>query len=145
MAEIETGMNLYEFNKSTLMNAPSATSAEMELMRNKLKKFFAKNNKAHHYYMMLCKDLSDYTIFTSKDFEISYYSDIMEEDVQDCFKNRNMEIMMIDINDDNVVEIWTRVNHYEEDVSNEIYLYHIFPYDEAIIEYYSLEDNEVVS
>lgn len=135
MAELETGMTLYDFNKATLVNAPSATSAEMELMRNKLRKFFAKNIDVQHYYMMLCKDLSDYTIFTSKDYEISYYSDVMTKDIEDCFKNRNMEIMMIDINEDNVVEIWTRVNHLEEDIANEIYLYHIFPYDTAIIEY----------
>ena len=135
MAEIETGMNLYEFNKSTLVKAPSATSAQMDLMRNRLRKFLAKNNKAKYYYMMFCRDIADYTLFTSKDFEISDYAEQMEEDIQDCFRNRGMEIMMIDINDDDVVEIWTRVNHPEDESLNEIYLYHIFPYDEAIIEY----------
>ena len=135
MAEIDSGMNLYEFNKSTLVNAPSATSAEVELMRSRVKKYLANNANANRYYMMLCRELTDYTLFHSTDLLISECSEIMEADIQDCFNNRGMEVMMMDINDDNVVEIWVRVNHAEEEVPNEIYLYHLFPYDMGVIEY----------
>lgn len=135
MAEIDSGMNLYEFNKSTLVNAPSATSAEMDLMRSRVRKYLANNPNANRYYMLLCRELADYTLFNSTDLLISECSEVMEADIQDCFNNRNMEIMMMDINNDNVVEIWVRVNHTEEDIPNEIYLYHLFPCDMGVIEY----------
>ena len=134
MAEIESGMTLYDFNKAALIGAPSATSAEMESMRNKIKKYLKNNHTNSYYFMMLCKEKADYTIFTGRDHTISYYYELMEEDIKLCLANRELELMALNINDDKVLEIWTRT--YAEDVEDrEVFLYYLFPYDTAIIEY----------
>ena len=92
-------------------------------LREKFKeaeKYFYKNKM---YFMLLCHDRRDYTLFRLvKDKSFIEASAILRE----CLENRG-RILDIEPTNDNALEIWLLIE-------DEAFCYYLFPYDEAIIE-----------
>lgn len=121
---------LYDMNKNLVQNSEKALSQGMlNSKKEEIKNFLKKTN--NEYYMLLCHERRDYTLF-DLGYETYYtYKEkckkIADVLIDECLKNRG-EIRGIDITKDKqAIEIWIST---EEDS----YAYYFFPYDEGIID-----------
>ena len=124
MADVDMGLNIYEFNKNIMKQLPIIED------RNKiietLVEYF-ENAPFDEYLMMLCKERSDYTLFHFQGGPSQFPDDVLE-----CFANRELGIVNIEITDGGVaMEIWVK----EPGQMEEADLYYMFPADQMVIEY----------
>ena len=119
--DITLGTN-YDINKQLVKKY------EKELTKEQLKekdKMLLEFTRSHfdHYYMMLCHDRRDYTIFHTNYTEGSVFEELLE-----CLQNRG-KIYGIDLTEDKeALEIWLVID-------DEAYCYYFFPYENAVVEY----------
>ena len=124
--EVSLG-TLYDVNKNLIQNAikaldETALNSKKEIIKN----FLRKTN--NNYYMLLCNERKDYTIFTignieNKEQKIEKLPFVL---IDECLKNRG-EIRVIELTEDkNAIEAWISIN-------DESFAYYFFPYDSAII------------
>lgn len=122
MGEFGLG-TLYDINKNA-MNAEKPMSAYA--LRNRLdlvKKYFQDNGE---YFMLLCKEQSDYTVFRMTEKTVANANKTASI-LGECLTNRG-DVLSIDKHDlGPALEIWLRID-------GENFVYYLFPYDEAIIE-----------
>ncbi len=120
---VELG-NLYDINKSIIENNISIlTKEELKDKLPLIVDFIAKQKNT--YYMLLCNDRKDYTVFRL---------DIIQDGVEaahilidECLPNRG-QVKSIDLTkDEDAIEIWLSID-------KESYCYYFFPYDLGIIE-----------
>lgn len=124
MAEIESGLTLYDLNKDLLQKEKSLSSTKIKQKRPDIIKFF--NEIKNNYYMLLCNELKDYTVFKTDDKREDTYT-IAADELILCMQNRG-NILSIDRTNDKVaLEIWMRIE-------DKIYVYYAFGYDAAIID-----------
>lgn len=114
--------NLYEMNKALIeKEKPLSISKVRKCIKNIRKYCYDKREKENEeYFMMLCHELRDYTIFKISNF------DVFEKDMEECLINRGI---VKSINMDKAAaayEIWIEVN------SNPV-CYYFFPYTNAIV------------
>lgn len=121
--EISFG-NLYEINKNLM--AQTATPYKKHEIKDNIKKISAfYSTESNHYYMLLNKERSDYTLFYIGDqYDIQKSS--FEKDLKECLVNRG-EVISIESDGGNAFEIWLKI---EEDY----FAYYFFPYDNGVIE-----------
>ncbi len=96
MSKIELG-NLYDLNKSLVeKNEKELTATEIEIKKQLLIDFI--NKSLYCYYMLLCHERRDYTIFEYKDNHkaMEKTSKLVNILVDECLKNRG-EIRGIDL------------------------------------------------
>lgn len=79
--------------------------------------------KFDNYYMMLCHDRRDYTIFHTDVKEGSVWGELLE-----CLQNRGKIYGIDKTQDEGAIEIWLMIE-------DEAYCYYFFPYGNAIVEY----------
>lgn len=132
MAELDLGMNLYEFNKKAMEQEKPLDMIAFNIGINSIvealnEKFY--NGKEqfdkNKYWMLLCKERSDYTIFN---FFIDFNKKKFGEDLRECLLNRG-SVLSIDKLDDGNFEIWIR-----DDITKENFVYYFFNYTEGVIE-----------
>jgi len=122
MAEIQ-GQTLYELNQQLMANEKKISGLDLISKKKSLEMFF--KNSSAEYFMMLCKERSDYTLFHLQN-EKSYIK--AAEEVIECMKERGT-ILAIDRTPDNLAyEIWIR---YEDDINS---CYYLFEYDRGVID-----------
>lgn len=126
MSDISLG-TLYDVNKNlVLKNEVELTDGVLNSKKEIITNFMRQMNNA--YYMLLCNERKDYTVFkmNDKDNDDSI-REIVSILVDECLKNRG-EIRGIDLTKDkDAIEIWLIIE-------DEAYCYYFFPYDAAIIE-----------
>ena len=123
MSEVALG-TLYELNKGAFKDAKALNvKKEIKRLNKELFSFFAN----HSYFMLLCNDLKDYTVFAlTSSAPRQVQINEAKEGLIDCLRNRG-ELLSIDKTEDGIAfEIWLRIEE-------EIYVYYFFPYDDAII------------
>ena len=131
---IEIG-TLYEVNKNLVeKNIEVLTEEELNNKKELVRNFITKTN--NQYYMLLCNDRKDYTIFHRNKNKNGTYWDLCEGFVgnvlekiliNECLINRG-EVKSIELTEDNTaIEIWISIDQ-------ESYCYYFFPYDTAVIE-----------
>ena len=99
-------MSLYELNKSIISQLPAKiTYAEQHEDREKINKFFGKNGRTS--YMLLCKDISYYTIFTYEGNKMADF-ETLGHAVLDCLLNVGHLVCADETSDGNAMEIWVR-------------------------------------
>ena len=109
MAEVGLG-TLYDMNKAIIEQQGRMSKTAFKDRLNGLVTDFFKTTD-NTYYMMLCNEQRDYTVFRISEFE-----------------NRGA-VMSIEKDKNGAIEIWIK------DMSDEQnYCYYLFPYDTAIIE-----------
>lgn len=113
--------SLYDLNKNLIKkNVSPLTEEELAEKRQIVLNFIEKT-----YYMLLCHDRRDYTVFRIYSSKEECVNILIDE----CCKNRGT-ILSIELTENrDAIEIWIK---NKED--NEPYCYYFFPYDEAIIE-----------
>ncbi len=142
MAEIEAG-SLYDFNKDLVRkNINALVEEQLEEKWNLAYKFFNRNfeEEGVKYFMLLCKERSDYTIFAYTlqekfedgdcicDYAINATSEATSILIDECLKNRG-EIRSIEETEEGNIEIW--LYFPEED---NVAVYYLFPYGDGVIE-----------
>jgi hypothetical protein len=124
--EIEFG-TLYDINKNIVkQNEIKLSEGVLNSKKQIITDFIKKCN--NHYYMLLCNERKDYTVFRwvniSNDDDTKEIAQIL---VDECLTNRG-EIRGIDLTKTkDAIEIWMVID-------DEAYVYYFFPYDNAIIE-----------
>ena len=105
-------MTLYELNKSIISQLPvKTTPAEQKPSRDVIDNFFKKHNCKH--YMLLCKDISYYTIFQySSDNRMTDF-DTLGHAVLDCLLDVGKLVCADLLEDDSAIEIWVRTSEDE--------------------------------
>lgn len=126
MSNISLG-TLYDVNKNlVLKNEIKLTEGVLNSKKEIITNFMRKMNNT--YYMLLCNERKDYTVFKMNDKNSDdSIREIVSILVDECLKNRG-EIRGIDLTKGkDAIEIWLIIE-------DEAYCYYFFPYDAAIIE-----------
>ena len=126
MSDISLG-TLYDVNKNlVLKNEIELTDGVLNSKKEIITNFMRKMHNA--YYMLLCNERKDYTVFKMNDKNSDdSIREIVSILVDECLRNRG-EIRGIDLTKDkDAIEIWLIIE-------DEAYCYYFFPYDAAIIE-----------
>lgn len=122
---------LYDINKNMIKQTEiklneSVLNSKKEIIKN----FIYKTN--NNYYMLLCNERKDYTVFDFKrdrdnyDWDEPIHMSCAKCLVDECLIPRG-EIRGIDLTKDrNAIEIWMVIE-------DEAYVYYFFPYDNAVI------------
>ena len=124
MAEIESGLTLYDLNKDLFQKEKTLSSTKIKQKRPDIIKFF--NEIKNNYYMLLCNELKDYTVFKTDDKREDTYT-IAADELILCMQNRGNILSIERTNDKAALEIWMRIE-------DKIYVYYAFGYDAAIID-----------
>lgn len=124
MSDVTLG-TLYDMNKEAMKKEKRLSSKEVEdVIKEKVVKFFSENKT---YFMLLCNDRKDYTVFKKASSSISQGEENFTKDLKECLINRG-KVISIDPTEDGVAfEIWLYID-------GEAFCYYFFPYDEAVIE-----------
>ena len=126
MSDISLG-TLYDVNKNlVLKNEIELTDGVLNSKKEIITNFMRQIDNS--YYMLLCNEKKDYTVFKMNDKDNdNSIREIVSILVDECLKNRG-EIRGIDVTKDKgAIEIWLIIEE-------EAYCYYFFPYDAAIIE-----------
>lgn len=124
MAEIDGG-NLYDMNKGIIGQLPPISKENLKDRKLVLGDYIL--NSHNTYYMLLCHEKRDYTLFNLND-----NVDNIERAVEDiivCINNRGT-LIDISIDTNNVPAIWMKWDN------EEVSCYYFFGYDQGVIDYY---------
>ena len=126
MADVDMGLNVYEFNKNIMKQLP--VIEDLKGVRETLIKYIHET-PAKQYLMMLCREQNDYTLFN---FNNNRFNNQFDQDVIECMENRGFGIINAEIIDDGMaMEIWVKEPGQMENAD----LYYLFPADQMVIEY----------
>ena len=126
MADVDMGLNVYEFNKNIMKQLP--VIEDLKGVRETLIKYI-QETPAKQYLMMLCREQNDYTLFN---FNNNRFNNQFDQDVIECMENRGFGIVNAEIIDDGMaMEIWVKEPGQMENAD----LYYLFPADQMVIEY----------
>lgn len=119
MSEVNLG-TIYDINKNIMNNMKKLSNPALMNKLKKVEQYFKENKM---YFMLLCHERRDFTLFRlTKDDSHAEAASILKE----CLQNRG-DVLEIEITKDGAVEIWIKDD-------GEAFCYYLFPYDEAIIE-----------
>ena len=129
--EINTGVNMYEFNRVNMGQLPFLTTKEeIDGAKAQVIDYIEKTNS--NYYMMLNHDKKDFTLFNFQNDYISNFKILsMANDVIECMENRGLGLLDIGLDEAGcALEIWVKDRYTEA-----VFMYLLFPYDNGVIEY----------
>lgn len=112
-------MTLYELNQQAYKKAPYLTPEEIAEKKKLLTDFFNRDSA----FMLLCKEISYYTVFLDRTAEQLLPPKFCDE-VIDCVQNLG-SIKSIEL--DGHIEIWV-------EIEDEMHAMLLFPYSEGVIE-----------
>ena len=118
-------ITLYDFNKANMAQIQPYDDITLNKMCNQIANeiWNYKDIDEKIYWMLLCRERNDYTIFC-----IQYNLNELIKAIRDCLKNRGY-VLDITKQPDNNYEIWIR-----DFDTNENVVYYLFDYNNAIIE-----------
>lgn len=115
---------LYDFNKQLMSQAKELRRIDFKDSLNQIKDFI--KEKDNKYFMLLCKERSDYTVFVlfkNEDFD----RQIFKKELSECLTNRGQILSIEETKDKQAYEIWIKIDE-------EAFVYYLFPYDLGVIE-----------
>ena len=121
MAEIDLGMNLYDFNKMGMNNEKPLDTIALKNKINHIFEDIMHRNSNQCYWMLLCRERNDYTVFIPLTLAGS------EKEMLECLNTRG-QVLSIDKQKDGNYEIWIRDNDTKEN-----FAYYFFNYEFGIV------------
>lgn len=119
--EVSLG-TLYDFNKSILLKQKELTKKELEGKRDIVNEYLHDITKGK-YYMLLCREQNDYTLFNI--FDDNYM--LLFQELKECLLNRG-KVKAIDFTQNkDAIEIWLEMD-------KEMFCYYFFLYDNGVVE-----------
>ena len=120
MSEVSLG-TIYDINKNIMSKMDKLSNPAL---MNKLKKVEQYFNENKMYFMLLCHERRDFTLFRLTETNSPKEAiSILKE----CLQNRGMVLEIEKVEETNAFEIWIKID-------DEAFCYYLFPYDDAIIE-----------
>lgn len=115
-------MTVYELNKSAMSAKPDMDADAIASKETMITDFF--NNTDNDFYMLLCRERNDYTLFYNELYENSIEQLI--EEMWYLFDNRG-KLKEIQFDETGkAIEFWVSID-------GEPHCYFFFPYDEGVI------------
>lgn len=121
MSEISLG-NLYEFNQNAYSNEKPYDMVALGIKLKEIEEDLIKNE----YWMLLCHERRDYTMFVNHSKEKGNFA----KELKETLMNRGY-ILDIQKQEDGNFEIWIRDFNTEEN-----FAYYLFEYGSGVIEVY---------
>ncbi len=125
--------NLYEFNKMAYNKVSAIPADKAEEKFNEIEAWFRATygtvnefNSVNHYQMLLCRELSDYTVFA----QLSSNAEAAKLDLQDVISGRGTLLDIVYNSDMDTYEIWIRAKQ-----DSEVHMYMLFHCDSFVLEY----------
>nr|DAI41754.1 MAG TPA: hypothetical protein [Caudoviricetes sp.] len=118
---MESRMSLYEYSKQLVAKE---VPMKQEVLEDKIESILRDCYATGNYYMLLCHDRRDYTIFNMISHNRAKAGIIIEE----CLKVRG-DVLLIDKQPDGAWEIWIRDAETKEN-----FVYYFFNYNEGVVE-----------
>lgn len=115
-------MTLYEVNKQAYAQLPKMTQADYQKACSEV--YQAVKDKK--YLMLLCKEKSDYTVFSISDMDEGYNE--LWNTILDIFDNRGCKTKAIEVREDGNVEYWV-----QDKQTKECFMYMLFDYEWGVI------------
>ena len=130
--EVSLG-TLYDMNKQIMESAPVLTDNQIGDLVENICSWLADETNQDKYYMMLCHERRDYTLFnldkTNQWRKAPFYNCAQAaNDVIECLQNRGDILSIEYIDATHAWELWIR---NEEGC----FAYYLFNYDQAVLEY----------
>ena len=125
MAEIELG-TAYEINKELWKQIAQPSEDMIKTQLASLCSWLSSNYK-NHYYMLLCREKNDYTIFYIK--QSAYYE--LGKEMKEVLESRGEIVDISYSHKFGFYECWVREHGQDED---EYTMYAFFPCDDWVIE-----------
>ena len=125
MADFDLNMTLYDANRQIMKTIAPVSDSRMKLDFVNLGAWMSKYPNAH-YFMLLCKERSDYTIFHLNDYN---YSRAIEE-VKELLEERGTLLGINYIHGEDAYECWVR----EEGEIPQVYMFMLFQADWMVVE-----------
>ena len=125
MADIQAG-NLYDMNK--MLVAKNEKHLRGKALQNKIEQEvlpYFQDKANEKYFMLLCHEKRDYTVFHINQYNIEEIVDILKL----CLHNRGAIYGIDRTQEKDALEIWIRA-----DDNKEMACYYLFPYSQAIVE-----------
>ena len=123
--ELDLG-TLYDVNKTAMAQEPVMTTSKIEKALDNVTDYFCYDTAISKYYMLLCNERRDYTVFYISTKERTKCVQAAR-DLIECMTNRG-ELLAVDLQPDGAWELWIKT---EEGC----FAYYFFPYDSAVLEY----------
>lgn len=128
-SEITLG-NLYEINQQLMQHEPALKKEEIQQKLDKVYSWIITSTT--QYYMLLCHDARDYTLFNLNKYHTPFHNKEPGAaraivDLEECLTNRG-EILAIELQEAGGWEIWIRNERGS-------FAYYLFAYDDAVLEY----------
>lgn len=123
MDNSKPSINLYDFNKTNMAQIKPYDPIVLARMCNKTAHDIWDRVQRPVYWMLLCRERNDYTIFCIKN-QVSEFSSALVE----CLNNRG-KVLDITEQDDGNYEIWVRDFDTNENVA-----YYLFDYQNGVVE-----------
>lgn len=118
-------MNLYEYSKLFVNGMTEISEEDLKIGKTLISKYL--KERQQEFYMLLCREIYDFTIFQNETPEDSWNYEEFFSAILDCFANRNMTIKQINrAEDTSAIEIWVQ----KEEQS---FCFYLFPYDLGVI------------
>ena len=142
--DIDVG-TIYDINKSLINQEPVLSKHILDAKLKKVQKYFEDLLKENYsfgfkdtaYFMLLCHEQRDYTVFTLKNSLLDFKNETewlkqaktAIDELKICLQNRGKIISIEPTWDKVAFEIWIR-----NDEDN--FCYYLFPYNDAVIHCY---------
>lgn len=121
------GMSLYDVNKNFMAGQSALSQDELTAGLKVIENYVFDTYKNSTYFMLLCKELSYYTVFV-RDSKSS--TNILTNEVLNCLQWIAKDILSIELNTtNNTPEIWIRTPE------EEIVCMYFFNYDDGVIDF----------
>lgn len=118
MSEVSLG-TVYDINKNLMDKEKRLSNSALRKKIDEIDKDFFKKG----YFMLLCHEQRDYTVF---DITTDANAGWAARELKDCLSNRG-DVLSIEKTQDGIAyEIWIRKTEGS-------FVYYLFPYDEAVI------------
>lgn len=122
MADVELG-TLYEANKEAYKQLTPPTDEEIDNQLTSIGAWFS-SKYDDTYFMLLCRELYDFTIFRLKNSE--YFEAIQE--IKEVLQSRGTILEIAYSHDFHFYECWIKTDN------DEVFMYAFFPCDDFVIE-----------
>ena len=124
MGSITIG-NEYELKRQAYESIHPLGKTKVDECIDKMYDFILKSNIT--YFMLLCRERNDYTVFNFKNKQLESY---FKEAIKDCIYNRGKPVDIGLAEDGGAFELWIKF----PDENNKVHCYYFFPCDNCIIE-----------
>lgn len=117
-------MTSYDLNKQLILSLGPIKDDELDKFKNDFNDYL--NNIKDKYFMLLCKELSYYTVFSAfYAYNLDNFTETLLEIIESIgeFYNYNID------EENGGIEIWIKPEDKEE-----VFVYYFFPYDAGVVE-----------